>query len=571
MEHSHLLHQALLIFAVAGIIVPLLAKLKISNALAFLLVGVLIGPSGLNHFTDQFPALSYLTVSDIGWVHILAEIGVVLLLFMIGLELSIEKLLHLRKMVLGLGSAQILITTLLIALIAAQFDNTLQMALLIGASIALSSTATVIEILKEQRLLATKIGTTCFAILLMQDLAVVPILILQDQFAHASSGDSPNLFIALSLALLKATLTIALIFILGKKAIRPLLSQLSHQRDPHWFMPFILLLILGTAVLTQTAGLSLVLGAFLAGLLISETEYKHEVETIIAPLRSLFMGIFFLSIGMMIDLQAIADEPVWIPLSVMGIFAIKSCIILILALCFKLPLWQGIYCGLLLGQGGEFAFLIISLSLDAQMMSQQHAQFFFIVIALSMALSPLIAWGAKRWSQRYHQIKSQGTSSQTIADNTVLILGFGRIGQTIGDIANDYTIPYLAIDNDHSRVTHFAGLGYPIEFGDAKRLSFSHHIDFTRLHSIIITLDDFHTTDQTLKHIRKIAPNVPIFTRARDHQHVYDLRENGADFVVAETLEVSLQLAEKLLKEQNVNTENIASRLSALRYEETRF
>ncbi len=469
-------------------------------------------------------------------------------------------------MVLGLGTAQIVVTSAVIAFIAAQFGNSVEMSILIGASIALSSTATVMGILKERHLFNKQAGITCFSILLMQDLAVVPIIILQTQFSGATDD---GIFLALIIALAKAIITILAIVIIGRKIIRPALSYADNGHGAEWFMPLILLLIIGAAAITQATGLSLVLGAFLAGLLINETEYRHEVELIDDPLRAIFMGIFFLSIGVMIDLTVLIDEPVWIPLSIAGIFAIKAFITFILCLLFRLPAALGIHCGLLLGQGGEFAFLIIGLSLSSNMISAEHTQFFFIVIALSMFISPFVAFFAEKIIKR---MTSQTAQEDTIAtaalSNHVIILGCGRVGTNICKILDDAATPYIAVDNSPKHISTLKNQGVNIIFGDASRQSFLEHINIASAQAVVITLNDFNKADAILKQARNIAPFTPIFVRARDKQHITELFKSGATHVVPETLEASLQMANQLLTVMEIPPHEITALLTKIREQE---
>ncbi len=376
----------LLFFGIAGFAVPFLQKLRISPVLGYLFCGIIIGPLGLGQFSVDLSWLTHFTISEHETVRILGELGIIALLFMIGLELSFEKLYKIKHYVIGLGGLQIIITTIAIALIASFFDNSHATILLLGASIALSSTAIVMHLLTAAKLTQKPIGTLCFSILLMQDLAVVPILIMASVF----TGDAEqSIFLAILSSLGIAALVIAAIYAIGKTLLRPLMNHLSFNRNPEWLIAFVLFIIVAFASITHATGLSAALGAFLAGLLIAETEFKPEIETIITPLKSLLLGIFFLSIGMMIDVMAVLDNPLWIAASIIGIAAIKAGIIYPLARIFKVSKRQSIQLSLILAQPGEFAFLILSVMHASSLLPTNNYQFFLLVTALAMCLSPL--------------------------------------------------------------------------------------------------------------------------------------------------------------------------------------
>ncbi len=550
LEHQYYFKEILIVLTIAGIIVPVFQRLKISSILCYLITGIVIGPFGLALFSNELPLLSYIVIDDPGWVQSAAEFGVMLLLFMIGLELSITRLWDLRRKVFGLGGMQILVSTLVIGAIAHSFNNSVEVSILIGASLALSSTATVMQLLKERSQVGTESGTTAFSILLMQDMAVVPILMLLAVFAGQTEG---SVTVTVLITLLQATLTIAAIFFIGRKLLRPLLQYFGTNATSEWIMAVSLLISLGTAALTYEAGLSLALGAFLAGLLIAETEYRHEVEIVIDPLKSVFMGIFFLSVGMMIDIRAIIETPFWIPVSVIGIFMIKGLVIAPLCMLFRVNLPSALEVALLLGQGGEFAFLIVGMALTQGMIPQENAQFFLIVTALTMILTPSIADLANKLKERLEE----KLLTDNVADDAqkkerelyVLIIGFGRVGHTLSEVLNSLGIAYIGVENNSLLVSRAKLEGHTMIYGDARRSRFWNSVDLDRVNSVVVTVDNPRVSHVILRAIRKRSPLLPVIVRARHESDMAALYDAGATRAIPEMLEGSLLMGQHLLQE----------------------
>ena len=330
-----ILSDILLILGLSGIMIPALQRFKVSPVIGYLFCGLLIGPYGLGTYGAPIPWLHNIAITDNNLIPVLAELGVVFLLFMIGLELTFSRLWELRKFVLGVGSAQIIVTAIVLFVIAQKFDNNVQVSILIGAAFALSSTAIVMQLMSEWHMMSRPVGRLCFSVLLMQDLAVVPILVMVGAFS-GDVGDGGILF-AFGKALFTAVIVVSAIFIAGKLVFRPLLRILSPSKNVEWLLAIILFLVIGSAMVTHSFGLSAALGAFLAGLLLAETEYRHEVEVIIEPLKGMLMGIFFLSVGMATNIAEVLANPFWILASVIGIFVIKAVIFYPIARLFGIP------------------------------------------------------------------------------------------------------------------------------------------------------------------------------------------------------------------------------------------
>jgi CPA2 family monovalent cation:H+ antiporter-2 len=570
--HTHLFHllgDILLILGLSGIIIPALQKFKISPVLGYLLCGLLLGPHAAGLFVHDYPLLSAITITDSELVTILAELGIVFLLFMIGLELTISRLWDLRKYVLGLGSAQILITALIIFLIALSFDNPLPISILIGAAFALSSTAIIMQLLNEWHMISLPVGRIVFSILLMQDLAVVPILVMISALS-GSSGDST--LILLFQSLLTALIVIIAIFIFGKTLLRPTLKALSPNQNAEWLFATILFLVIGCAALTQAFGLSAALGAFLAGLLIAETEYRHEVEAIIDPLKGVLMGIFFMSVGMATDISAVLDYPFWLFASIIGIFIIKASSLFPIALLFGVSKRTALHTSLLLAQCGEFAFLVIGLSLSAGLLPENHAQFFLLVASVSLLLTPITTRLAPladkiffSGSEQINHIQDFQLDEQN--KSHIIIAGFGRVGQTLAKLLEEEELRYIAIDKDSNNVHRLHDYGYPVIVGNATHIDLWKKLNIQNAKAAVITIDDFSVTGNIIRSLRHHWPLIPIIVRVRDTSKLEQYYEAGASIVVPETLESTLQLARTLLSELGIPEEESVDLINKYRQE----
>jgi monovalent cation:proton antiporter-2 (CPA2) family protein len=543
------LHDAVVFLAAAGLVIPVVKHLRISPVLGFLLIGLAIGPHGLARFVEDYTWLRYLLITDTDGVHTLAELGVVFLLFMIGLELSFERLWAMRRLVFGMGSAQIVVTGTVITGIAWVFDNTLQASVLLGSCLALSSTAVVIQLLIEQGRFGTTVGRGCFAVLLAQDMAVVPILFLVGTFG-AHLGES--VVLELGLALGEALIAVLLILGIGRLVIRPVLRFVGASDSPELFMAVTLLVIIATATATHAAGLSAALGAFLAGLLLAESEYRHEIEVNIEPFKGLLLGLFFMSVGMGIDLAQIINDPVWVALSIIGLFALKSAVMTVIARLYRFEWPHAVEIGLLLGQGGEFAFVVVGLAMGFELLPTATAQFMLIVVGGTVFLTPLVT--------RIARVVGDALTARsgTIVDETlglapdlaghVIIVGYGRTGQLLAGLLDKQQIPHVALDLDADRVTKLQAAGVPIQLGDARRAAMLEKTHLRSAGALAICTDDPGATERILLTARRVSPDTPIVVRARDTAHAASLLALGADHVVPELLESGLQLGHVMLE-----------------------
>ncbi len=560
--HIPYLREVILFLVVAGFAVPLLQR-RVSPVLGYLLIGGLIGPYGLGLMAEALPLAAFLVIDDLDGVRALAEIGVVFLLFAIGLELSLDRLWAMRRLVFGLGSAQILLTGVVIGGVAYVWGNSGPAALVLGACLALSSTAIVMQLLIEKSRLTTPVGRSAFSVLLMQDLAVVPILFIVGVLGTVSEGQ--GVLGGLALALGEAAITVVIIYAVGRLVLRPLFRATAQSGSREAFMAMILLIVLGTAAITGAVGLSMALGAFLAGLLIAETEYRHQVEVDIEPFKGLMLGLFFMSVGMGIDWRVLMETPLLIAASVIGLIAIKAVLNVSLFLLWKTPIHRAVEAGLLLAQAGEFAFIVVGLAMSLDLLPGSTGQFMLIVASLTMVLTPGLAELARKLADRIENRQNErhpdAADQMEDMEGHVLIAGFGRVGRMIASILDREGLPYIAIDKDPIIASEARASGLPVRFGDASRLEILQANHVRQAAALVITLGDAKNTELLTQRMREAAPHVPLFVRARDKEQADRLTDAGATAAVPETVEASLQLAARLLEGCGLDDEVIQRRL----------
>ena len=537
------LKETILFLALSGVLMPLLSRLRINPVLGFLSVGVLLGPYGLASLAGTWPVLSWFTFARPDDVEFLAELGVIFLMFMIGLEMSVERLWSMRRLVFGLGGLQVALSAAAVGALALWFGNSIEAAVILGVVLAFSSTAIVMQLLIQRRELGTPLGQSTFAILLFQDLAVVPLLVLIS-ILGASSGEG-SFASLLGSAVVKGVLTVVLIYLIGRRVVRPLFHQITVEKQPDTFTALTLLTTLGVAALTWYAGLSMALGALLAGLIIAETEFRHEVEITIEPFKGLLMGLFFMSVGMGIDLRALLAEPLWIPLSVVGLLAMKALIIFVLLRVFGLSWGRSAEGGLLLGQGGEFAFIVIGMALTLGLLERQVGQFMLIVVGVSMLVAPVVArLGQSLGDNIDRRAAPPAPEDMEVGElgGHVIIAGYGRVGQMVGQMLAEQGVAFVAIENDAQLIAHQRKAGVPLVFGDASRPELLRKLRIDQARAVVLTMDHTAAAIHAVQGIRRLMPMMRIIARARDEKHALLLREAGASVVVPETLESSLKL-----------------------------
>ena len=554
MQEQHafpFLREILLFLILAGILIPTLQRLRINQVLGFLAVGTLLGPFGLALSAGQFPWLGWLTFPSGEGVSMLAEIGVLFLMFMIGLELSAARLWSLRRWVFGAGSAQVLASAVLIgAAVVFVLGAPFATGVILGLVLSLSSTAVVMQLMSEQHSTGTRLGQAAFAVLMLQDLAVVPILILIGALGRGS-GDGAAVLALVTMA--KAGGAIALIYLVGGRVIHPLFKAFARQRQPDVFMALILLSTFGIAALSAAAGLSMALGALIAGLLLSETEFKHEVELMIEPFKGLLMGLFFMTVGMQMDTRQIVEAPLWLLGAVLGLVLLKALVIAVIFRLGRLPWAKSIEGGLLLGQGGEFAFIVIGFAISSKLLDPGLGARAMLAVGLSMFITPMLARLGRAIGERAERGEREQAGkidehALESARGRIIIAGFGRVGQQLARLLDAQRIDYIAFENDAKLVSRLHADGVPVYFGNASRCELLRRVHAEEAPAIVLTMDHPASALQAVRGIRRDFPHVPLFVRSRDEKHARDLKLAGATVVVPETLEASLQLSAFVLE-----------------------
>jgi monovalent cation:H+ antiporter-2, CPA2 family len=561
------LREILLFLSLAGILIPTLQRLRINQVLGFLAVGMLFGPFGLGRMAAELPWLGWFTFPNNEDVSMLAELGVLFLMFMIGLELSAARLWAMRRWVFGAGTAQVLLCTLLIGgAVWMLLGQAIETSLVLGLVLSLSSTAVVMQLLSERHATGTPLGQAAFAVLMLQDLAVVPILILIGALGGNAAND--NVAMVALLAMGKAALAIALIYLLGGRVVHPLFRAFARHRQPDVFMALILLSTFGIAGLSAMAGLSMALGALIAGLLLAETEFKHEVELMIEPFKGLLMGLFFMTVGMGMDPLQIVQAPLWLACAVGMLILLKAIVIAPVMRLGGLPWGRAVENALLLGQGGEFAFIVIGYAVASKLLAPGLGARVMLAVGLSLFLTPLLARigrgiGERAESHARDHEAQQMEASLESARGRVIIAGFGRVGQQLAKLLASQGIPYVAFENDARLVSTLHKEGVPVYFGNASRPELLRRVHADEAPAIVLTMDHPASALQAVRGIRREFPDARLFARSRDEKHARALKLAGASVVVPETLEASLQLSSFVLEAMGLDervVDNIVDR-----------
>lgn len=526
----------LMLLGTAVLVVALFKTLKLSPVLGYLVAGAAIGPYGLE-------------LVQSGETSSLAEFGIVFLLFAIGLELTFERLIAMRWHVFGFGTVQVLLTAALIGYGAFYFlGKNIATATIIGGALALSSTAIVLQVLSETGQQSSHVGRLSLANLLMQDFAVVPLLVLVPLLADEKS----SLATALGIAFLKAVVAMVGIFVIGRLFLRPLFRIIGEIKSEELFIATTLLIALGAAWTTEHFGLSLALGAFLAGLLVAETEYQHRVEETIIPFKGLFMGLFFMTVGMSIDMTLIVNKLKEITLLCAALISCKTLVIIVLSRIFRFRWGAAIHAGLLLSQGSEFAFILFGLASSQGLIAMEQAQILLLVVTISMALTPLLSAIGRGLGNLLDRRKEmdETVATQEAADleNHVIIGGFGQTGKMVARMLEAERVNYIALDMNAEQVTEGRNEGCPVYKGDVSRLETLQSVGIDRASAVILTIPNELTLKKAVKIIKEHESDLPVIIRARDMRYANVLKEAGATVVVPETYETGLQLAGTILK-----------------------
>jgi CPA2 family monovalent cation:H+ antiporter-2 len=553
------LHDTLLFLGVAGLLIPLLRSLHINSILAFLLSGVLLGPYGLGTFSEHHSWLEVFVIEDTEGAAALAELGVVFLLFLIGLELSWERLWRLRKWIFGLGFIQLFVCSTILAGFALLFGNSHIVSLILGACLSLSSTAIVMQLINEQKTLGSPLGQASFSILLFQDLAVIPLLLLMGLLGNQTES---SLHLTLLLAFGKSIVAILGIVILGRLLLRPLFRWVINYDHFDAFMALILLVAIGSAVLTSWFGLSPALGAFIAGLLLAETQYRHEIGVKLESFNSLLMGLFFMSVGMNINIAFMLQTPFWLAASILGLMLIKTLVVTGLLRWQNFnwaDAWHG---GLLLSQAGEFGFIVVGLAISFKTIDDYTGQFMLMVVGGSMFLAPIANKlghfiHAKLLPKYNHPPSNLETTLP--ADPYVLIAGCGRVGKLIAEILSHEKQPWIAIEHSANRVENLRRQGFSVIYGNVKNVELMRRVHANNACAMVVTVDEINSAEKVVSAIRTQFPETPIYARARDHEHAKRLLQLGATQVIPDAVEAGLQLVALTLESTGVSKEECRS------------
>ncbi len=558
MDDSQLTDILLLLSAAVAMVV-LALRCQLPSILGYLALGALMGPHGLG-LVDNSPQFQYF-----------AEFGVVFLLFMIGLEFSAPLLLRMRGAVFGLGGAQVLVTGSIAAAGALLLGLSLAGAVVLGGVVAMSSTALVTRQLAHQGELHARHGRNAMGILLFQDLMVIPLLMLLNGLSGPATDASA---LAVGTVLLRSLLVLVAILAIGRWVLRPLFRAVAGFRSTELFTLTALLVALGAAGLTHQFGMSLALGAFVAGVMLSETEFRHQLEAEIRPFRDVLLGLFFASMGMLVNPRLLPEIWPWVLLLLAALLVFKFAVVAVLCRLAGATSAVALRTGLVLAQGGEFGFALLALAQQGEVLPADYAQVVLTALLISMAVAPLLirtnARLVARWLPQAAARGAQATAEDIAAmakDRTrhVIICGYGRVGQNIGHLLQREQIPFIALDMDATLVANAVAQHLPVAWGDAANPDLLKAAGLARAAALLISLDDPDTARRVLLHARQFNPDLPILVRARDTTQLAQLRATGASDVIPETMETSLALAASLLLAVGVAEDRVQDRLGEAR------
>ncbi|WP_090630797.1 cation:proton antiporter [Nitrosomonas marina] len=551
----------LILLSTAVFAVVIFRLLRLPPMLGYLLSGVLIGPHALGWIPDNEETRH------------LAEFGVVFLMFSIGLEFSLSKLVTMKRIVFGFGTLQVVISIIIVMAIAWLLKLDWRVGLVIGGALAMSSTAIVIKMLSERLELNTLHGRQVIGVLLFQDLAVIPLLIVIPALATSFENESIEYGNVLAVAALKALAVLTLILFFGQRLMRPWFHVVAQQKSSELFVLNVLLITLGLSWLTELAGLSLALGAFLAGMLISETEYRYQVEDDIKPFRDILLGLFFVTIGMLLDIQVVIDNFLWVAVILTGLIILKIILITGLSRLFGTQPNIALRTGMSLAQGGEFGFVLLAQATMHGLIDNAILQPVLAAMVLSMLFAPFMIEYSERviqrlytseWMQRAMEITT--IAAQTIAEqNHVIICGYGRSGQNLSRILEQESVPFIALDLDPRRIHEAKMAGEAVVYGDAARKEVLIAAGVLRAKVLVVSYADTVSALKILNHVRILRPELAVVVRTRDDSDIDLLKEAGATEVVAEILEGSLMLASHALMFMDVTTGRILRRIRQTR------
>ncbi len=548
MHELNYLKDVIILLSASVFIVAIFKRIGLSPVLGYLVAGTLIGSHGLD------------VVSPDGSNDTIAEFGIVFLLFVIGLELTFDRLMSMRLHVFGFGSIQTIFTAVVICFFCYKIGIDIESSVIIGGGLALSSTAIVLQVLQETGQQSNQVGRLSLAVLLMQDFIVVPLLVLVPLLA---ANDSSNLFPQLLHALVKATIALVLIFISGRLLLRPVLSTIASFKSNELFVATTLLLVLGISYLTDKLELSKALGAFVAGLMVAETDYRHEVERVIIPFKGLLLGLFFMTVGMNINIELLVQKIHLITSIVIALVSFKSLTIFGLCRLFKFNNGPSLHAGLLLSQGSEFAFILFAIASTQGIITEQLAQILMVSVTITMAITPLLSaigqFVAKKIDNPSQNLDHSFTENNNKdLDKHVIIAGFKRVGRVVSSMLSAEQVNYVIVDASKTIVDQASEEGFPIYCGDITKLEMLQSLNIKRASMLIISINNMVTIQKTIKAVKNNFPSVDIIIRTQDLADDSKLRHLGATAVIPATYETGLQLGSVVLAAKGIALEEIA-------------
>ena len=539
---SPVMSDALVILGAAGIVIPVFARFRITPIIGFILVGLLVGPYGLGRMTYEYAWLSHITITDPERLEPFAEFGIVLLLFAIGLELSFKRLWDLRKLVFGLGALELLITGSLLAAFLSMLGQYWTGALGLGLALALSSTALVLPIAGTH----TPVGRAALSMLLFEDIMIVPIIFMLGALAPYAASDGVT---GLVDTLWQGAALVIAMMVIGRLALPRLFAQAARTKSPELFLAASLLVVIGASLATALVGLSPIVGALIAGLLIAETEYHSEVEGIMEPFKGLALGVFLITVGMGIDLATIWDNLGVITFAVVSVLCLKAVITGVLLRLMGARRGTATETGILMASPSETTLIVLATATQALLIQPGTAQFWQIVTAIGLTITPLLAMLGKFIARRIEGLPDLSEVEGDPFTPRVIIVGFGRVGRLVAQMLERHEQPYVAVDSDSDLVERARREGYNVVFGNATRTDMLDKMGIENALAVILTMDEHVLAQRLLRKLRASYLELPIIARARDSAHAADLYRSGATTAVPETLESSLQLSESVLVE----------------------
>jgi monovalent cation:proton antiporter-2 (CPA2) family protein len=550
-----LLQESVIYLMAAIIMVSISRRLGFGSVLGYLAAGILIGPFGLAFVRDPEHILHF------------AELGVVLLLFIVGLELQPSRLWVLRKMVFGLGSAQVFASAALLSLLAWLYGLALTAAIITGFILALSSTAFVLQLLSEKKQLGAAHGRAAFSILLFQDLAAIPLIAVLPLLSASKVAGSTFDLTGAGIAVV----TLGALIIGGRYLLRPVLHIAAGSKIPEIFTATALLVVIGAALLMQFAGMSMVLGAFIAGMLLADSEYRHQLEADIAPFKGLLLGLFFIAVGMSVNIGLLLETPARIALIVVALMLAKAVVLLPLARLFGLCNWQAAAkLAAVMSQGGEFAFVLFGIAARERLLPADKIDELILAVAVSMLLTPFASLCVEHAAEKAEKAKDPDYDDMENQHHDVIIAGFGRVGQVVGRLLRVVDRPFTALEIDSSQVDVVRRYGSVVHYGDASRLDLLRAAGAEHAKIFVLAIDDIEASTRTAAAVIKHFPHLKVIARVRNRRHAHVLMDQGVEHVFRETLLSSIALSEEVLTSLGMNEKDVQHVASTFRDRDVR-